>query len=139
MSNVEENSTANTVAVIDNVIPFGKKKPIKTTKSNKRPSKIDWKASSEEEAIYNRGLAAIDTHTDNMMGILITYMKECEVVNPSSMDLTQYRDLTLIKEAIKSTMFRVLGFEHDLHLFVDTMMIIPDPTAEIATETEDEH
>jgi len=100
---------------------IGKKKP-------QEEKSINWSASNEEEAIYNRAVNVIDAHTDNMIDVLASYMKENEIINPEKLSVGEFKDMVLVKEALKSLMFRVLGFEHELQTIVENFMEIPLPT-----------
>jgi hypothetical protein len=102
---------------------IGKKKP-------QEKKLINWSASNEEEAIYNRAVNVIDAHTDNMIDVLASYMKENEIIDPEKLSVGEFKDMVLVKEALKSLMFRVLGFEHELQTIVENFMEIPLPTEE---------
>jgi hypothetical protein len=107
------------------VVPFGRRQ---TNKDKEK--KLNWTSSQEEEALYNRASNVIDAHSDNMIDVLANYMRENEVIDPDKLNVEEFKDMVLIKEAIKSLMFRVLGYEHELQFFVDTCMDIPLPTEE---------
>jgi hypothetical protein len=115
------------------VVPFGRKIAKKQTED--KP--INWEASNEEEATYNKACTVIDAHTNIMIDLLAEYLKENDIINPKELTAGEFKDMVLIKEALSSLMFRVLGYEHELHHIVENLMEIPLPSQEELNEEGD--
>ena len=115
---------------LDNkVVPFGAKtKSTSKKKVAEKPTVIDWSASTQDDAEFNRTSLVIDKHSDYVVDLIAQYFRENEIINPEKLTADQFRDMVLIKEAVKSLMFRVVHYHHDLQDFISNQMHIPLPT-----------
>ena len=113
----------------NNVVPFGlKSKDAKSKKGKKKPDDpINWNSASSDDVEYSRAMYVIDAHSDKVVDLIAQYFRKNEIIDPEDMTLEQFQNMVLIKESVKSLMFRVVGYHHALHDFINNNMKVPSP------------